>query len=557
MVFFGGSAGGGRRGSEEGDGDVCQVIPVYQILKLNLKGGIAMRKSSFKLWAFLFAAAFMAGAGGCGGGSDSSATLVKFVGVPEKIDFLSDGWQKQVKDAIGGSNLTGEDLEVFFLHKASVSDAVDAGVKDAYGRGAAVVLVEPTDESLGQLAAAMGHSPAVPVSGGGEENPSVLYAVLSNSSGEHTYVISKGVRRPAEQTPEPEVTTEPGEENESVGEELALRPAQEDEEASELSQEGLDHFIGWLKNGGPENKNKNAAQAGFRVSAAGDNIQDIVKAQTVTFNTTTCSVWSILGFRPSTTYTNTYFIYAVYSFDQDYDYYIIDQESMVVNGPMYKGRFDEPSQTQGHDMAFYLYSYYTDHYLRTAANADLIQGESNLIQPQPTTGTGSSSYTTSQSYNIGGSLGFSGMGGTGSISAGATYTSSRTTNVADIQINNQAMNPGITVDGTPTNARWTYAVQNLPHPVNKFTIFYPHNSEIIPDPPAIAVNTAIFYNSWIWRIPNPKQYSGNFKIYCRYSPEYAYCYSRASWPDFYSGDNYHGGYVAEQTITVTPPPRTK
>jgi hypothetical protein len=508
-----------------------------------------MRKSSFKLWAFLFAAVvFMAG--GCGGGPDKP---VKFVGVPEKIDFLPDGWQEQVIGGVEG----GGNLKVFFLQNTSVLDAVDAGVKSAYDQGAAIVLIEPTDESLSQLAAATGHSPAVPVSGGGKDNPAVFYAFLLNSSGEHTYVLTGSARRAEETPPTPDVTTDPDAENESEvsREKLALAPAQaEDEEPPTLSQEGLDHFIAWLKNGGPE-RNKNAAQTGSRVNAAGDNIQDIVKAQTVTFNNTTYSSWNIDGFRPSTTFTNTYFIYAVYSFDQNYDYYIIDQESMLVNAPMYKGRFDEPDQNQGHNMAFYLYNYYTDHYLQASNGDYLTTGNSNLIQPQPTTGVGSSSYTTSQSYNIGGSLGFSGMGGTGSISGGATYTSSRTTNVSDIQINNQAMTPA--VSNSTSNARWTYQVQNLPHPQNDYTIFYPHESEITPDPPAIAVNTAIFYNSWIWRVPNPSQYSGNFKIYCRYQPNYAYCYSRASWPNYYWTDNANSGYLAEQTITVTPPPRTK
>jgi hypothetical protein len=324
----------------------------------------------------------------------------------------------------------------------------------------------------------------------------------------------------------------------------------------------LGHLVSWLNGGGAKPRVQRTTASSL--AAAGDNIQDIVKAQTITFNCTAQSPWALEDennnptFRPSTTFTNTYFIYAVYSKDQDYDYYIFDEESDIINGPMWRGMWtNSVLGSYTHFSGYFMTSYYNDHYLRNSANSDLTADRFDLIQPAPTTSTGSSSYSVSQSYNIGGSIGFMGMGGSGSsISGGATYSSSHTMNINDVTVNYQGGQPASGINAVK-NANWRYAVGNLPTAQNNYTIFHPHDSTI-SDPPAIAVNTATFYSSWIWRVKSP-QPNEAFAVYCRYQANYCFTKCRASWPNFTymngTADN-GNGYLQERNITLLPPPRS-
>jgi hypothetical protein len=104
-------------------------------------------------------------------------------------------------------------------------------------------------------------------------------------------------------------------------------------------------------------------------------------------------------------------------------------------------------------------------------------------------------------------------------------------------------------------------VGNLPKSKYQGSGFYPHKSTITPEPPAIATNTATFYNAWIWRVSNP---SGTYKVLCRSRPRYAYCEGRASYPHFTYIDNgtlddestLNNGWTQERTITLIAPPRS-
>jgi hypothetical protein len=107
--------------------------------------------------------------------------------------------------------------------------------------------------------------------------------------------------------------------------------------------------------------------------------------------------------------------------------------------------------------------------------------------------------------------------------------------------------------GQSTNAAWLYQVQNLPEAVAP-PFAEPDTVRIKPDPPAISVSTAIFYNSWIWRIKrNP---SKEYRIACLYIPDYAYTYGKdTGWWTYEYINNDHYGYSYGNFINLTPPPR--
>ncbi|MDR1049286.1 MAG: hypothetical protein LBL51_05975 [Synergistaceae bacterium] len=507
-------------------------------------------KSNFKLWMFLFvAAAFMVSAGGCGGGNDGAGKpdpetttdkLAALVGTVPDIPFVKAFEARLLnKTDAGGGSAVDTNAQILVLHNSNVDSLTAAQKKSlqaAYEREAAIVLIEPTYSQLNGLAGNVGHTLAA-AEDKGDDLISDIYAftLTKNPNGTediHTYVLNVRVD----------------------GKELT------DAEYGAM----LKHFMEWLDRGGAQFSADKTPAGASRASDANNALQDIINKQSITFSNTISGINARLGgamvwsFNPSTNFVNTYYVYALYSFDQGADYYIIDQEAMVVNGPMYYGGIY--TNDNKHWMGFYFYDYKTDHYLRTAANGNLLQGPSILTQPQPTTSVGSSSTQTSQSFTIGGSIGFNGTGGTGSVSGSSTYTSSRTTSASDLQIGNESLESDIGTTNT-TNARWTYKLSDssAPQPVNNWTIFYPHDSTITPNPPVIATSTGIFYNSWIWKIPDPEQHSGNFKVYCRYTPRHAYCYAYAYW---YSSTwdavgNFAGtGPLYEQNFTMTPPPRT-
>jgi hypothetical protein len=514
--------------------------------------------------------AFMLMSGGCGngdgdddGGNVAGVTTSRravILGVAPKLNFLP-AFENRLTNKIYSDEIP-EDAQIVVLHDNHVSALTaeqKAGLKGAYDRGAVVALIEPTHGELTRLSEIAGHDLAAAVD---REARHFADIYAFNNDG-HTYVMN-------DIHPDPGTIPPPPESDDDLAPMMSgdFHVVPRDPEAADgVPRETLedaeygtimDHFVEWLDNNGPNASRQTAAREAGENAAS---IQDLVKAQTVTIATPTQAYWSLDGFQPTTIYTNTYFIYALYSFDNDYDYYIIDQETILPNGNMYKGLWKTKNALT---YAYWLKEYYTDHYLRRQADDTyLTVGEySDLLQPQPTTSIGSTSFTTSQSYTIGGSLGFNGTGGTGSLSGSATYSSSRTTSISDMTVNNQSMQ---SISGTPghTNARWTYQVNNLPHPdVSRVDGFYPHRYSIHPDPPAVAINTATLYNSWIWRVPNPRRYEGDgLWIYCRNAPTYAYSYvngiNKVAYEDLYVEDNRGYFALAESRINLTQPPRER
>jgi hypothetical protein len=521
-----------------------------------------MRRKSGIWFAVLFMMMLAVMSGGCGGSSDGGGagpddkTLLVLGTLPD--DALSSAVQESLEDT-----LTAKVVLVHDDYVNSLTDEEEVSLKDAFGSGAAVVLVEPTWDNLKAVSDLTGAHLSVAAGTSQAAEPLAdIYVFLDSDTGYHTYVLSTAPGTlSAPETPATVISSDESGDYIVSEDVTAVTPpptaGQDRELTKDEYRERLGHLVSWLNGGGAKPRVQRTA---FSIAAAGDNIQDIVKAQTITFNCTAQSMWALEDendnptFRPSTTFTNTYFIYAVYSKDQDYDYYILDEESDIVNGPMWKGLWTNKYWgSYTHFSGYFMSAYYNDHYLRNSANSDLTADRFDLIQPTPTTSTGSSSYSVNQSYSISGSIGFNGMGGTGSISGGATYGSSHTMNINDVTVNYQGGQPESGINAVK-NAKWRYVVGNLPTAQNKYTVYYPHDSTI-SDPPAIAVNTATFYSSWIWRVKSP-QPNETFTVYCRYQANYGFTKCRASWPKFEYVNNDNAGYLQEGHITLLPPPRS-
>ena len=148
------------------------------------------------------------------------------------------------------------------------------------------------------------------------------------------------------------------------------------------------------------------------------------------------------------------------------------------------------------------------------------------------------------------------MGGAGSLSGGGSYSSSTTTNLSDIQINflgGQAIGGGLAGSDT---AYWRYQAQNLPRIYDKF---YPVEYGINRDPPSITVDTAMFYNKWIWRVKDPKNNGGSFNTYCVFRPTYTCVTARSTSTVVrryeITENTLHYDVLPWHIIALTPPPR--
>jgi hypothetical protein len=523
------------------------------------------------LWTVLMGMLFVFVFGGCGGGGDSASTGPDVTSrpaavlgtLPKELPFLP-YFEKRLLNKT--ASIT-EDTELVVLHNNGVDTLTDEekrGVKNVYNARGIVVLIEPTLSELTELSSLVGAHLSAAVDTGAKPFCDI-YAFVDSGTGFHTYVLDSLLTDEEVSVAYSNAAEQPRAEEEPTDEEKNLMPANPEPPhalPSKLSADEYEkimaHFIEWIDSNGPATMPKRLARVKERAAATDNDILNLVKAQTITFNNNMTAPLDLNGFRPTALYSDTYFIYALYDSANRYDYYIFDQEEILTSGNMYKGLWtnsDWGSYTN--IMGYYLYDYYTDHYLQTSSGA-FVSSNLDIVQPQPATSTGSTSYTTSQALQIGGSLGFNGMGGTGSISGSVTYTQSHTTSIPDMSVANQA-NESVKT-GSINNARWTYLVGNLPKSQNNYTIIYPHDSTITPEPPLIARSTATLYNSWMWRVKNP---SGTYNVLCRSRPRYAYSKCRASWPNFrwidngkLGDDTINNGWTQERTINLIAPPRS-
>jgi hypothetical protein len=286
----------------------------------------------------------------------------------------------------------------------------------------------------------------------------------------------------------------------------------------------VDHFVEWVNNNGPKGSRERLANVkanlDSQLEAAGDTVSDLVKAQSVTINKEASTIVSVDGSTPpKAKYANTYFIYAIYDKDNDIDYYIVEQEAQVQSGNVYMGYWEEKSKgVLTLNTAYYLFDYYTDHYLMSGSTY-LNASKVTILQDKPETTTVSSSLTTGFSQSFSGNLGYNGMAPAGGFSAGISYSNSRTTTIPDVRVANQEGLLAPFATGAANNARWTYQPA-LVSVTDNANMFQPTNYSI-SGPSAISVNTAVFFNSWIWMVHNPGS-NTKFTMRCAALPRFAY-----------------------------------
>jgi hypothetical protein len=542
------------------------------------------RRLSIALISLVFAAVIAVG--GCGSSSDSDSgggyspvildKPVKIVGDiptdnPVLADFEADRVTNKVEDITDAKVLViNNDVVVSELYVSP------SQFQTFFKGGGIVVLVEPSLPVLRQIFTWIGDDNLSEAMGNGTEPD--IYAFYDDpvsaenpTTGIHTYVLG-GPSNKYDNSIAPSITYTDEDGNEVTKEpEFPFEPPV----FTKFETRGmLDHFIGWVNNGGP----KGARERLTRVEASTDDVMAMVKAQTTTWAVTAQTMYTIdndRGLPHVVTFINAYFVYAIHAKGDpttnpptsSYDYYIVDQEAQISSDNVYGGGWEDKSAgSHTRNVAYYLLDYYTDHYIRDADSTDfLTDSEVTLLEPSPLTTTGSTTLTTSMSYNFSGNLGFNGAGGQGGFSGGMTYSNSHTTTVPDIGVVYQRglLSPQTWYPPNVTaNARWTYQVHNLPSVTDKRGPFTPFNFSI-SNPPAISTSTAVFYNTWMWQVKNP---SGQYYMHAHFFPRHAYTKLRNNglWNEwdvyevnthFSDSTDYSKAYLAGNLLYLIVPPR--
>ena len=244
------------------------------------------------------------------------------------------------------------------------------------------------------------------------------------------------------------------------------------------------------------------------VAGSSNDISTLTSAQIVWFNdninTNGLECKDGTKLERSTTIQTIYYIYGVYSFDQNKDYYIIEQEISLPSGNLWSSKMRE-KKYNGHNYKskdFYLSWLRTENWLTKGSS---YLNNIAVSQYSPETVNNQTTYTAGISGNIGGTVGYMG-GATATVSGGVSYSTSKTWSVQDINVKNYVMsNP------SAKDASWEWTTMKKAE-----SNFWMTD---IDNPADLATTTARFSTSWLWIVDKPGK-SDEYKINIKVRPQY-------------------------------------
>ena len=236
-----------------------------------------------------------------------------------------------------------------------------------------------------------------------------------------------------------------------------------------------------------------------------------------------------------------YYIWAVYDFNKDTDYYIVHQAITAHNGDL--GCTDG---TQGWDRVYgdhvYLGSWagdMTNSINLLDENGNAASGTS-VIDPQPTTHLGTASHTTGINYSFSGNLGLNVLGPNGGVSGAFGFNESYTTQTPDYATELKTSGSSMKWNFNAANARikghFAWDSKNATH-------------EMIP---YCYRNDCTFNQSFIYTVKNPKSERYMLDVYT--SLNLVNYEGENTW--FYMTDKYCN-YMSDATYRVVLNPPTR
>ena len=144
-----------------------------------------------------------------------------------------------------------------------------------------------------------------------------------------------------------------------------------------------------------------------------------------------------------------YTVYAVHSFAEGTDYYLIKLNSTTNPSDQFADVTNReicPDQYLSNHLSGYTRMLYWSNSVRDVVNADDV----TIIENSPETLNSSRTHSNGFSYNFSGSISFNGSNATGSFSAGVSYSTTDTTTIFDYEVSNNCLSDNL------STARWYY-----------------------------------------------------------------------------------------------------
>lgn len=448
-------------------------------------------KRMFILFA-LFAAAVIGG--GCGGGDVAPARPTAHVNgvlhgeladaIYRNINIISS--EEDTSDASG-------DMLMLSSQQFDGSAAAELAAP-ALEEGRIVVLEHVNQDEINEFISALdGEQKELPILSSSddpdaEDTASVaeLFA-MERRGGHNFYYVMLNDDNPAEfseeakteyeyeiEGPEDDPTAVIQTEFDIVPEEPELTPAEE----ALLHDSRVADFVAWAQSGPSRLA---ALQSSGGAEGAMDDLKELAAAD----------VWDYNASYDRQTFTIRYTVYSCHSFDHNKDYYLVSQSAQL--NPSVKWK-----KQGGHVSWPTIYTAKQEGQMRTykLANNWIYQQEqggavipAKLVKSSPENANGSTSVTSGFSWNMGGSLGFSGLGGTGSLSGGVSFSESQSFSISDCTVENNSSD-----DGKAGHAEWIYRMAD---PSNGETHFYYSD---LNDAPLLARSNFQPVNRWIWEV---------------------------------------------------------
>jgi len=393
-----------------------------------------------------------------------------------------------------------------------------AAIKSVYDSGGAVVVIDPAADKLKEFLEAIGHSEGFGTAGAANgASGSFCDAYIFNNSGNNLVVDYTRSSR------EGWTITEEDYSDEGAGEEGAAITKAEQPTGIEAGQTEtdyaavIDEVIKWIENPpAADTPHTAGARAASDVQPGGD-ISDLSLANTYTrifqISSAGTTYYDGSDMTGSTTISNTQYVWQCYSFDQDKEYYLVEEDIVIPNSGMYRGiwkHYHFPLDWK--ECGLYM--------TWVSVDSKLLGENGNPVPLGGTVTSGStggvliphsSPVTTNETvitqsrmdWQVGGLIGLgkkktnntneTETGGLALISGGVTFEKYTAFNIQDLKLVNYSSSDG-------ANARFDYTTNVVST--------YSTGSNTMRPPADLAVSTAQFTHYWRWEISNPKRFNG-------------------------------------------------
>lgn len=236
-------------------------------------------------------------------------------------------------------------------------------------------------------------------------------------------------------------------------------------------------------------------------------------------------------------------IWAAYKYDEDADYYLIEQTVLGNSSNFWIGSWKGGNWNY---QGFFLSREIVSNTLRKDSHGTLLKNSEGavLIDYSPTSTTGQHSTTVEESWNLSGSVGVSGSGVEGVLSGGVGGSISNTYTTEDMTITALSMND----DNCLNNAAWQYDINTNNYDVSGWSGYS------FRTPPILGTNAFKSAQCWLWKVEHPKNY-GDIILHVFLGFDHSFnSYRNKTFSSYSENGNFFNGWY-EQDIIIRPPYR--